>query len=116
MLATARYNDCASHAFLPTIPSPLSPRSANIHGRHQSSFMSKEQPQQKGDPVGSPNQPFAKRVVQKAPVPKQNELKERRRGMFLKKIQEGREDRRYASRGEDVSCQYLGEGWCGGVC
>lgn len=46
--------------------------------------------------------PFAKRPVKKAPSPKQDELKERRRGMFLKKVKEGREDKRFEARGEDV--------------
>ena len=46
--------------------------------------------------------PFAKRAVKKAPSPKHDELKERRRGMFLKKVQEGREARRFEARGEDV--------------
>lgn len=47
--------------------------------------------------------PFAKRPVKKAPSPKQDELKERRRSMFLKKVRDGRDDKRFEARGEDVS-------------
>lgn len=47
---------------------------------------------------------FSQRPVKKAPVAKQDELKERRRSMFLKKVRDGREDKRWESRGEDVRC------------
>jgi hypothetical protein len=47
--------------------------------------------------------PFANRAIKKAPVVSQDALKERRRGMFLKKVKEGREDRRFERHGEDVS-------------
>ena len=47
---------------------------------------------------------FAKRPVKKAPSPKQDELKERRRNMFLRKVQDGREEKRFEARGEDVCC------------
>jgi len=43
-----------------------------------------------------------KREVRKAKVPKQDELKEKRRHMFLRKVKEGREDKRWESRGEDI--------------
>lgn len=46
-------------------------------------------------------------TVKKAPSPKQDELKERRRSMFLRKVREGREDRRFEARGEDV-CRLAG--------
>lgn len=46
--------------------------------------------------------PFAKRAVKKAPSPTQDELKERRRRNFLRKVEEGREGRRFEARGEDV--------------
>ena len=46
---------------------------------------------------------FSKRAVKKAPSPTQNELKEQRRKLFLKKVADGREERRWESRGEDVS-------------
>lgn len=42
--------------------------------------------------------PFSKRVVKKAPSPRQDELVERRRSMFLKKVRQGREDKRFEAR------------------
>ena len=51
---------------------------------------------------GENSVPFSKRAVKKAPSPKQDELKERRRKLFLKKVQDGREEKRYEVRGEDV--------------
>jgi hypothetical protein len=47
-------------------------------------------------------QAYSKRPVKKAPSPKQDELKENRRKMFLKKVKDSRDDRRYEQRGEDV--------------
>ncbi|KAK3722661.1 hypothetical protein LTR37_002231 [Vermiconidia calcicola] len=96
MLATSTYTSSAHHAFLPTIPSPLSPRSANIYGWPRMSS-SEEKQKQKDAPV-----PFAKRPVKKAPSPKPDELKERRRNLFLKKVKNGREERRFEQRGEDI--------------
>lgn len=46
--------------------------------------------------------PFSKRAVKKAPSPKQDELKERRRKQFLKKVAHERDDKRFEARGEDV--------------
>ena len=46
--------------------------------------------------------PFAKRRVKKAPSPTHEELKERRRKNFLRKVGEGREGRRFEGRGDDV--------------
>ncbi len=51
--------------------------------------------------------PFSKRAVRKAPSPRQDDLKERRRSMFLRKITDGREERRFESRGEDVGTSSL---------
>ena len=87
--------------FLPKIPSPLSPRSANIHGNGTARpiFMSDDLSKpQSPSPV-----PYAKRAIKRAPVVSQDALKERRRGMFLKKVREGREDKRFEKHGEDVS-------------
>lgn len=47
--------------------------------------------------------PYSKRAIKRAPAVSQDALKERRRGMFLKKVREGREDKRFLSHGEDVS-------------
>lgn len=46
---------------------------------------------------------FSRRPVKKAPSPKQDELKERRRKLFLKKVSDVRDDKRFEARGEDVS-------------
>lgn len=98
-------HDCAAHAFRPHVPSPLSPRSTNIYGRRPDIlFMNEEavnQEERKFPPAKFTPQP--KREVRKAKVPKQDELKEKRRHMFLRKVKEGREDKRWESRGEDVS-------------
>lgn len=106
MLATPRPPSSSPHAFLPAIPSPLSPRSANIYGRNQRHFMS--------DPPKSHNDndatPFSKRAVRKAPTPIPDALREKRRGMFLRKVEESRQDRRFESRGEDVRYVWIPEG------
>jgi hypothetical protein len=105
--------------FLPKIPSPLSPRSANINGsasssnrmQQQPSFMNSEnsdastqQKPQSGFTFNAPAPlPYSKRAIKRAPAVSQDALTERRRGMFLKKVREGRADRRFERHGEDVS-------------
>lgn len=98
---TPSYHHNHQREFLPKIPSPLSPRSANIHGNGSARpiFMSDNlNKPQSPSPV-----PYAKRAIKRAPVVSQDALKERRRGMFLKKVREGREDKRFEKHGEDVS-------------
>jgi hypothetical protein len=105
--------------FLPKIPSPLSPRSANINGSASSSNRTPQQPNsmnsensdastqqkpQSGFTFNAPAPlPYSKRAIKRAPAVSQDALTERRRGMFLKKVREGREDRRFERHGEDVS-------------
>ena len=108
--------------FLPKIPSPLSPRSANINGSvsssngnrpHQPNFMnsansdaSTTKPQNSSFSFSAPAQqplPYSKRAIKRAPTVSQDALTERRRGMFLRKVREGREDKRFERHGEDVS-------------
>jgi hypothetical protein len=107
--------------FLPKIPSPLSPRSANINGSASSSSSNGNRPQQPNfmssendaskpqhftfsAPAPAPAPlPYSKRAIKRAPAVSQDALTERRRGMFLKKVREGREDRRFERHGEDVS-------------
>ncbi|KAM0715467.1 hypothetical protein Q7P37_008965 [Cladosporium fusiforme] len=87
--------------FLPKIPSPLSPRSANIYGRQQQPlFMSGDLA--KAQTQNSTPVPYSKRAIKRAPAVSQDALKERRRGMFLKKVREGRDDKRFQSHGEDI--------------
>lgn len=100
MLATSPYFSSASHGFLPAVPSPLLPRSANIYGGRRPAFMSA--------PGAQKDVPFAKRPVKKAPSPQHDELKERRRNNFLRKVQDGREEKRFDARGEDVRVRVSG--------
>lgn len=109
-------HDCAPHAFLPHVPSPLSPRSANIYGVRSSTpssfYMSGENAVSEGRKWVSEQPPVVgfttkpKREVRRAKVPGQDELTKRRRALFLRKVGEGREERRWESRGEDV-CFFL---------
>ncbi|KAK3653215.1 hypothetical protein LTR56_004751 [Elasticomyces elasticus] len=81
-------------AFRPPVSSPLSPRDANI----QTPFMS-------SSPDHKPAQPAflaPRRTVRKPPTPKQDDLKETRRRLFLRNVREKREDQRWAQRGEDI--------------
>lgn len=105
MLASPFYTQPTTYnyqrEFLPKIPSPLSPRSANIYGgarQQQPIFMSDDLNKQQSSAV-----PYSKRAIKRAPAVSQDALKERRRGMFLKKVREGREDKRFEKHGEDVS-------------
>ncbi|TKA81555.1 hypothetical protein B0A55_02998 [Friedmanniomyces simplex] len=122
MLAPSRYPDHSTattsttttnvFALRPPIPSPLSPRSANIHGRYPAYMSSSPssgdktpQPQVQPHPQYQQHngkQAWAKRPVKKAPSPRQDDLKETRRRLFLRNVREGREDRRWAQRGEDI--------------
>lgn len=47
------------------------------------------------------------RTVKKAPSTNQEKLKERRRALFLNKVKEGREERRFEVRADDVSAKIL---------
>ncbi|KAK4951451.1 hypothetical protein LTR10_010426 [Elasticomyces elasticus] len=81
-------------AFRPPVSSPISPRDANI----QTPFMS-------SSPDHKPAQPAflsTRRTVRKPPTPKQDDLKETRRRLFLRNVREKREDQRWAQRGEDI--------------
>ncbi|KAF1988116.1 hypothetical protein K402DRAFT_453278 [Aulographum hederae CBS 113979] len=84
-------------AFLPARPSPLSPRSANAVFK-PALFMSKPSNQ-------SRDVPFSKRAAKTASTLRpqsRDETRERRRNMFMKKVQQGREDSRWASRGDQI--------------
>lgn len=105
------------HAFLPTIPSPLSPRSANIYGpsstrhHHAMNQPTDQKPNAAftfdkssltSNSSAKNNVPFSQRPIKRAPAPKQDELKDRRRNAFLRKVQNNRENKRYEARGEDI--------------
>ncbi|KAK5138360.1 hypothetical protein LTR08_003421 [Meristemomyces frigidus] len=105
MFATPHFPSSSPHAsHLPPTPSPLSPRSANIYGRRPVPMSSDAATEKEGlqcrPPMRFTTAPV--RPAKKALVPGQDELKERRRGMFLRKVKEGREDKRWESRGEDM--------------
>ncbi|KAK5171067.1 uncharacterized protein LTR77_004211 [Saxophila tyrrhenica] len=53
-------------------------------------------------PAAPSTVPFSRRAVKKAPTPKPDELRERRRGAFLRKIRDEREDERFEARSEDI--------------
>ena len=138
----APHNRYTAHAFLPAIPSPLSPRSSNIHAApppynffaHSPVYMSDASSQvvEKENTLGDrtrekdgardafsftfPGEPataapmvekplpysLRARTAKKAPLPKHDELRERRRGSFLRNVRERRDDDRWEARGEDV--------------
>ncbi|KJX92803.1 hypothetical protein TI39_contig5824g00019 [Zymoseptoria brevis] len=53
--------------------------------------------------VSEQNLPFAQRRIKVAPpVARAGDLKERRRGQFLKKVERGREEERWEKRGDDI--------------
>lgn len=45
---------------------------------------------------------FSQRTVKKAPSPRSEDLREKRRAAFLKKVKEGRDEKRFDLREEDV--------------
>ncbi|KAH9810112.1 hypothetical protein Tdes44962_MAKER01085 [Teratosphaeria destructans] len=114
MLSTQHFTHNTPNIFLPAIPSPLSPRSANIYGPYhrpaQKIWMSgpvtKDEHHQIASPnfrpSGKENEARRRQNVKKAPSPKQDDLKERRRSMFLRSVREKREDKRFEARGEDI--------------
>ena len=118
MLATSQSttHQRAPYGFLPAIPSPLSPRSANIHGGRRAAYtMSSsseseslaEKKNASGNVAKDAQQPFSQRAGKKAPSPKPDELRERRRSLFLRRVRDGREEKRFEARGEDVCRDFL---------
>lgn len=65
----------------------------------ENSFTTGKQPQER-----TVRPAYSKRAIKKAPTQSQDALKDKRRGMFLKKVREGRERGREERMGEDVSC------------
>lgn len=111
MLASSQHTyhpSSSPHAnpFTPQISSPLKPLSPNVYGRSPSIYMSFPEAQhavegEQQKPV-RPKWESRSKEVKRAPRVERDELKERRRGMFLRKVREGREERRWEGRGEDV--------------
>jgi hypothetical protein len=103
------------HAFRPAVPSPLSPRSVNIYGpRQQPPPMSNEQPFKPAasitstggktfsSPAPTKPTPFSQRNIKKTPSPRSDDLRAQRRNAFLRKVRDGRDDRRFELREDDV--------------
>lgn len=107
MLATSNYGSTSSqpHKFLPSVPSPLSPRRANVKSP-STSFWSFDTSMATSAPQQAPNQqshvPFSSRPVKAAPIPRSDALRERRRDMFLRKVRQSRDDNKWDSRIDDV--------------
>ncbi|THX75218.1 hypothetical protein D6D04_07515 [Aureobasidium pullulans] len=115
MLATSNFGSTSSqpHKFLPSVPSPLSPRRANVQAS-SSSFWSFDTSMTTSTPQQASNQrshvPFSSRPVKTAPVPRSDALRERRRDMFLRKVRQSRDDNKWDSRIDDMArLDYLKE-------
>ena len=98
MLATSNFGSTSSqpHKFLPSVPSPLSPRRANVKSS-STSFWSPQHASNQQSHV-----PFSSRPVKAAPVPRSDALRERRRDMFLRKVRQARDENKWDSRIDDV--------------
>jgi hypothetical protein len=118
MLAFASYPSMppssSPHAYLPAVSSPLSPRSVNIYGPRQmstdphtkqafnasiASTTSRTQP----SPAATKPTPFSQRTIKKTPSPRSDDLRAQRRTAFLRKVRDGRDERRFELREDDVS-------------
>ncbi|KAI5197251.1 hypothetical protein E4T39_07430 [Aureobasidium subglaciale] len=115
MLATSNFGSTPSqpHKFLPSVPSPLSPRRAHVK-TSSTSFWSFDTSMPTSSPQQAPNQqshtPFSSRPVKAAPIPRSDALRERRRDMFLRKVRQSRDDNKWDSRIDDMArLDYLKE-------
>ena len=103
-----------AHQYTPPRPSPLSPRSANACPRPQFWSRNTMTSTRSATPASASDSenaqsaiPFAKRDIKTNPVLKRakqtpDEARERRRGMFMKKVEQGREEGRWKGRSEQV--------------
>ncbi|KAI4720287.1 hypothetical protein E4T48_03415 [Aureobasidium sp. EXF-10727] len=114
MLATSNFGSTPSqpHKFLPSVPSPLSPRRANV--KSSTSFWSFDTSMATSAPQQASNQqshvPFSSRPVKAAPIPRSDALRERRRDMFLRKVRQARDENKWDSRIDDMArLDYLKE-------
>ncbi|CAD0113466.1 unnamed protein product [Aureobasidium uvarum] len=114
MLATSNFGSTPSqpHKFLPSVPSPLSPRRANV--KNSTSFWSFDTSMATSTSQQASNQPshvpFSSRPVKAAPIPRSDALRERRRDMFLRKVRQARDENKWDSRIDDMArLDYLKE-------
>ncbi|TKA65502.1 hypothetical protein B0A49_05716 [Cryomyces minteri] len=80
------------HSYAPAIPSPLSPRRSRPHQISPSN-------------TSNPPSPvaFSKRPIRANPALQSRDVvKERRRDLFLKKVQQGRDNRKWEARGDQM--------------
>lgn len=85
------------NTYTPLHPSPLSTRSANACSSLFANPIMTERREVKKE------LPFSKRAIKSNPIIRSRDaVKERRRDLFLRKVQDDRDDRRWASRGDQV--------------
>jgi hypothetical protein len=85
------------NTYTPLHPSPLSTRSANACSSVFANPIMTERREVKKE------LPFSKRAIKSNPIIQSRDaVKERRRNLFLRKVQDDRDDRRWASRGDQV--------------
>ncbi|KAF2759733.1 hypothetical protein EJ05DRAFT_509445 [Pseudovirgaria hyperparasitica] len=84
-------------SFAPARSSPLSERSSNAcPRRYNSAIMSQAQDAKQ-------QVPYSKRSIKQAPINRgREEVRDKRRDLFLKKVKEGREDRNWEAKGEQI--------------
>ncbi|KAF2142347.1 uncharacterized protein K452DRAFT_297654 [Aplosporella prunicola CBS 121167] len=82
------------HAYTPTRPSPLAPRSTNVLQRPVPTNQTTMDAQKKSPRAARPN-PLMQRSSADA-------TRERRRDLFLRKVSNDRDERRYAGRSEQI--------------
>ena len=81
--------------YIPTRPSPLSPRSANVLSRPFTFTMAA--------PSQSGKTPVPQRTHKPNPVMQgRDAVAQRRRDMFFRRVQKGRDDKKWDARGEQV--------------
>ncbi|KIW05410.1 uncharacterized protein PV09_03923 [Verruconis gallopava] len=108
---TARTSPSA-HQYLPSRPSPLSPRNANACPRPQfwgvrMTAMSSDTRSNTSASSSENETPFSKRDVKPNPLLKKarqtpDEARERRRDMFMKKVERGREEKQWKGRSDQI--------------
>ena len=91
-----------SHSYMPSRPSPLSPRSANAAPRPFAFSMASSAQDEKKN-WAAPQRAYKPNPV----VQTRDAATKRRRDMFFKRVQKGREDKKWDARGEQVRVKAL---------
>ncbi|KAF2399124.1 hypothetical protein EJ06DRAFT_583086 [Trichodelitschia bisporula] len=88
-------------AYMPPRPSPLSPRSAN--NCTSPAYVMSKPIFDMGSSSRPENAPFAKRAIKANPLMRsRDDTKTRRRDMFMKKVERGRDDGRWEQRRDQI--------------